>query len=200
MIRGTFRGNNYCEAWSVLVDLGLTDNTTKLSLSGNFQYLTLIHGFLKGSGNDFKSRIELTIGRLISQATFDQIEWLGLFGGNLCTLENPTPAEFLEYVIVNKWVLSPTDRDLIVMEHKIKYTIEEKEYCLSSTLYREGTDETHTAMSELVGLPLAIYTRHRMKGKFQKPGCILPLTEDIYQPILDELEEMGIKFIETINE
>jgi saccharopine dehydrogenase-like NADP-dependent oxidoreductase len=119
---------------------------------------------------------------------------------NLCTLENPTPAEFLEYVIVNKWVLSPTDRDLIVMEHKIKYTIEEKEYCLSSTLYREGTDETHTAMSELVGLPLAIYTRHRMKGKFQKPGCILPLTEDIYRPILDELEEMGIKFIETINE
>lgn len=200
MIRGTFRGNNYCEAWSVLVDLGLTDNTTKLSLSGNFQYLTLIHGFLKGSGNDFKSRIELTIGRIISQATFDQIEWLGLFGENLCTLENPTPAEFLEYVIVNKWVLSPTDRDLIVMEHKIKYTIEEKEYYLSSTLYREGTDETHTAMSELVGLPLAIYTRHRMKGKFQKPGCILPLTEDIYQPILDELEEMGIKFIETINE
>ncbi|MCO5276521.1 MAG: saccharopine dehydrogenase NADP-binding domain-containing protein [Saprospiraceae bacterium] len=200
MIRGTFRGNNYCEAWSVLVDLGLTDNTTKLSLSGNFQYLNLIHGFLKGSGNDFKSRIESTIGRSISQTTFDQIEWLGLFGESLCPLENPTTAEFLEYVIVNKWVLSPTDRDLIVMEHKIKYTIEEKEYHLSSTLYREGTDETHTAMSELVGLPLAIYTRHRMKGKFQKPGCILPLTEDIYQPILDELEEMGIKFIETIHE
>ena len=48
---------------------------------------------------------------------------------------------------------------LIVMEHKIKYTIEEKEYYLSSTLYREGTDETHNGNERISRF--AIYHLHQ---------------------------------------
>jgi len=198
MIRGTFRGKDYCEAWAVLIDLGLTDNTTRLSLPKSFTLLDYTNGFLKGSGTEYKTRIESTIGREIRQQIFDQIKWLGLFSSDCCKLENPTPAEVLEDIIVKKWVLETGDRDLIVMQHEIKYELNNVPATIHSILYREGTDDIRTAMSELVGLPLAIYTRLRLNGVFKHQGCILPLEKEIYLPILAELEEIGIRFNEEI--
>ena len=197
MIRGTFRGENYCDAWAVLIDLGLTDNSTRMSLNKNFTLREYIIGFLSGSGNNYKHRIESTIGRKISDRTFEQIQWLGLFSNDTCPLQHPTPAEILEYIIVNKWVLKPGDKDLVVMQHEIEYLLGDQTHTLYSTLYRTGTDDHHTAMSELVGLPLAIYTKLRLRGNFGTPGCILPTTEDLYKPILEELEDIGMKFIES---
>lgn len=197
MIRGTFRGENYCEAWSVLIDLGLTDNSTRMSLDKDFTLEEYIKGFLEGSGKDYKSRIEATIGRKISDRTFEQIQWLGLFSEEICSLRHPTPAEILEHVIVRKWVLKPGDKDLVIMQHEIEYILANQTHTLYSTLYHIGIDDLHTAMSELVGLPLAIYTKLRLRGQFGPPGCIIPTSEELYMPILSELEDMGIKFNES---
>lgn len=197
MIRGTFRGEGYCEAWSVLVDLGLTDNTTPLSLLPGFTIRSFTLGFLSGEGEDYKYRIESTIGRNISASTYEKIEWLGLFSDDTCPLHHPTPAEILEHIIVNRWLLRPGDRDLIVMQHEIRYLLDGESHTLYSTLYREGRDDTYTAMSELVGLPLAIYTKYRLRGMFLEAGCIIPLRKEIYEPILQELEDMGIHFNES---
>ncbi len=197
MVRGTFRGENYCEAWAVLIDLGLTDNSTRMSLDKDFTLGEYTKGFLEGSGNDYKNRIESTIGRKISDRTYEQIQWLGLFSEEICSLRHPTPAEILEHVIVSKWVLKPGDKDLVIMQHEIEYILANQTQTLYSTLYHIGSDDLHTAMSELVGLPLAIYTKLRLRGQFGTPGCIIPTSEELYTPILGELEGMGIKFSES---
>lgn len=197
MIRGTLRGSGYCEAWSVLVALGLTDNTTALSISSGFTFGSFTELFLLDHESDFKNRLEMTINRHIPQDIFEKLEWLGLFSDETCPLDHPTPAEVIEYFIVNKWVLRPKDRDLIVMQHEITYLLEGAKRTIYSTLFREGRDDVYTAMSETVGLPLAIYTKLHLRGMFSTPGIFIPVHKEMYKPILEELSSLGIRFIES---
>ncbi len=199
MIRGTFRGEGYCEAWAVLIDLGMTDDSTKLNLEAGFSIATFTKSFLISEDCEPKDKIERTIRRNISPQTYERIEYLGLFSTESCPISHPTAAQVLEYIIVNKWVLKPNDKDLIVMQHEIEYSLNNEERTVYSTLYREGRNDTYTAMAETVGLPLAIYTKLRLRGMFNKPGVFIPVEKEMYEPILAELSTIGIHFLESEN-
>ena len=60
-----------------------------------------------------------------------------------------------------------------------------------------GDDQTFTAMSKTVGLPVAIATLQILNGKIKTPGVQLPITKEVYNPILKELEDYGVIFKET---
>ena len=60
-----------------------------------------------------------------------------------------------------------------------------------------GDDQTFTAMSKTVGLPVAIATLQILNGKIKTPGVQLPITKEVYNPILKELEDYGVIFNET---
>ncbi|MBK9024906.1 MAG: hypothetical protein IPL69_13280 [Saprospiraceae bacterium] len=122
-----------------------------------------------------------------------------MFSDESCPLSHPTPAQVLEHIIVNKWVLRPNDKDLIVMQHEVKYRLDNEVRTVYSTLYREGKNDIYTAMAETVGLPLAIYTKLRLRGMFNKPGVFIPVEKEIYEPILKELSSLGIHFMESEN-
>jgi saccharopine dehydrogenase-like NADP-dependent oxidoreductase len=51
-------------------------------------------------------------------------------------------------------------------------------------------------MAKTVGLPLAIATQMILEGKIKERGVLLPLSSDIYLPVLAELEKNGISFTE----
>ncbi|MFQ6039040.1 MAG: saccharopine dehydrogenase C-terminal domain-containing protein, partial [Candidatus Aminicenantales bacterium] len=53
-----------------------------------------------------------------------------------------------------------------------------------------------SSMARTVGLPAAISTRLILEGKIQKKGVHIPVQPDIYEPILEELKNMGIAFKE----
>ena len=65
---------------------------------------------------------------------------------------------------------------------------------MTSTLNDIGADPRHTSMSKLVGLPLAIFVKNYLLGNIKGIGVKIPVTADIYKPILSELNELGIKF------
>ena len=60
-----------------------------------------------------------------------------------------------------------------------------------------GEDQTYTAMSDTVGLPIAICAKMILNGTIQMKGVHLPIHKEIYEPVLSELEEYGIQFTET---
>ena len=60
----------------------------------------------------------------------------------------------------------------------------------------EGKDNVHTAMSITVGVPVAIAVKMILTGEIKEIGVKIPVERQIYDPILKELEEYGIKFIE----
>ncbi len=59
-----------------------------------------------------------------------------------------------------------------------------------------GQNTLHTAMSLTVGLPLAIVARRILEGEYQEKGVQLPIKAEIYNPVLEELKEYGIRFVE----
>ena len=54
----------------------------------------------------------------------------------------------------------------------------------------------YTAMSNTVGLPVAIAAKLILEGKITLRGVTLPIQPEVYVPILDELSELGIRFTE----
>ena len=51
-------------------------------------------------------------------------------------------------------------------------------------------------MAKTVGLPVAIAALKILKKEIKTPGVQLPITKEVYEPILKELEEYGIVFKE----
>jgi Saccharopine dehydrogenase C-terminal domain len=131
-------------------------------------------------------------------ATMSMLAWLGIFDERPLGIERGSPATALQRLIEERWALSPGDRDMIVMWHRIGYSLDGKSQCLESWLVTEGIDVTYTAMARTVGLPIAIAARHILSGKLFHPGVIMPMQPDIYEPILDELNTLGICFHERI--
>jgi saccharopine dehydrogenase-like NADP-dependent oxidoreductase len=111
-------------------------------------------------------------------------------------LKNATPAQILQKILEDSWTLAPEDKDMIVMYHKFGYELNGKQEQIDSNMVVLGEDRTHTAMSRTVGLPVAIATLLILNKKITKPGVQIPITKEVYNPILKELENYGIMFKE----
>ncbi|MEZ4988180.1 MAG: saccharopine dehydrogenase C-terminal domain-containing protein [Saprospiraceae bacterium] len=125
-----------------------------------------------------------------------KLEWLGLFSKKKIGIENATPALILEHLLLEKWKLGPSDNDMIVMQHEFIYTKGGKKYRLVSSMVMKGHTSEDTAMSRLVGLPMGIFVGLIADGKIKSTGIQIPVTKEVYEPVLKELEEYGVVFQE----
>lgn len=107
-------------------------------------------------------------------------------------------ADVLQFILENKLKLQPEDKDMIVMMHEIDYTLpgDTNNHYVCSSLVVKGEDALRTAMAKTVGLPLGIAAKLVLKGVIQKTGVHIPVSSDIYEPVLKELETFGIRFKE----
>ncbi len=201
MIRGTLRRPGYAQTWDIFVQLGLTDDTYTLEDSQSMTYREFINSFLpyhKSKSVEEKLAAYLNID--IDDYKMYRLRWLGIFDDIKIGIENATPAQILQKILIQKWSLEPEDKDLIVMQHSFGYKLKGKEYLLKSSMAVEGTDTIHTAMAITVGTPLAIGTKLILQGKIKNKGVLMPNLPEIYNPIVLELKNQGIKFFEEIAE
>ncbi|HMQ01200.1 MAG TPA: saccharopine dehydrogenase C-terminal domain-containing protein, partial [Cyclobacteriaceae bacterium] len=82
---------------------------------------------------------------------------------------------------------------MVGMLHRFVYQKEGKRYTIQSTLAAEGKDETNTAMAQTVGLPLGIAAKLILENKIKARGLVIPVTREFYEPILNELSQLGIE-------
>jgi hypothetical protein len=59
-----------------------------------------------------------------------------------------------------------------------------------------GIPHGDTSMSQTVGLLAAIGVRLILQGKINLTGVHTPVVPEIYEPVLEELEQLGIHFTE----
>ncbi|WP_192823611.1 saccharopine dehydrogenase family protein [Rufibacter sp. LB8] len=200
MLRGTLRRPGYCQAWQVLVQLGLTDDSYQLEDASQMTYRELVESFLPAAatGNDqsLQDRVADYVGLPADADALNLVKWTGLFDEIPIGLKQATPAQALEHLLVQKWKLSPGDKDMIVMLHQFSYTLKGQEKQLSASLVVLGDDEVHTAMAKTVGLPIGIATKLLLQGKLTQRGVVVPLQADLYTPVLAELKDLGIDFVE----
>ena len=127
----------------------------------------------------------------------EMLEWLDLFEEIPINFDEASPAEILQFILELKWKLQPQDKDMIIMQHEVEYNMPDgKEYTHYSTMVYKGDDAENTAMAKLVGLPLAIGVKNILLGKFKMSGVHIPILPEIYEPIMNELIEWGVRFDE----
>ncbi len=201
MIRGTMRRPGFSRAWNIFVQLGATDDTYTIEDSENMTYRDFINSFLK---YDPVLSVEEKICKVFNIPEDSNImykfRWLGVFRKTKIGLKNATPAQILQKILEEKWVFEEYDRDMIVMQHKFEYELDNKYFEITSSLVHEGKDYTNTAMSSTVGLPVGIAVKMILTGKIKAKGIQVPVSKAIYEPVLEELKNYDIDFIETEEE
>lgn len=60
------------------------------------------------------------------------------------------------------------------------------------------SSDGHSAMAKTVGFPAAIAAKMIVDGEIQERGSVLPLTPDIYRPMLTRLRAEGLEATETV--
>ena len=199
MFRGTLRKPGFCRAWNAFVQLGATDDSYTIPNSENMTYREFINLFLPYNPTD---SVELKFRHYLNIAhddivLFDKLAWLDIFKEIPVGIPNASPAKILQSILERKWSLKKDDKDMIVMWHKFVYENDEgnrKE--LQSSMVIKGKDTLDTAMAMTVGLPVGITTKMILEGIIDEPGVHIPIKEQFYNPILNELKTFGIEFIE----
>ena len=198
IFRGTLRRPGYCKAWDVFIELGMTDDTYNLVNTEGLTPRKFLNAYLPYNPNksvEDKFRDFLRPERV---ETYEKFEWLGLFEDHpILELENATPAQVLQQILVAKLSLDPQDKDMLVMVHQFEYELNNEKFEISSHMVNIGEDQMYTSMSNTVGIPAAICAKMILTGELVKKGVTLPVQKEIYTPILKELEEYDIRFLET---
>ena len=196
MLRGTLRRAGYCKAWNVFVQLGMCDDSFQLELPIGSTLKDFLNSFLPSNSALTAEEKLADLMHDLDFETWEKISWLGFFGTRKLPLSSGSPAQILQSILEEDWKLQPEDRDMIVMQHifEIKTSTGIKE--IRSSLVSFGKDSTYTAMAKTVGLPLAIAVDLFLDGKIKETGLQLPVSKEIYEPILHQLVSHGIKFIE----
>jgi len=93
------------------------------------------------------------------------------------------------------------DRDLIVMRHEFKLednkTKERWNHNSTMIVSGESADSGGiSVMSKSVGATAAMGVRLVLEGKISSRGVLSPTTPEIYTPILQNLEKIGLSMIE----
>ncbi|WP_424492458.1 saccharopine dehydrogenase family protein [Salinimicrobium sp. GXAS 041] len=202
LYRGTIRRVGFSKAWNIFVQLGMTDDSYIMENSEEMSYRDFVNSFLPYSPTDsveLKFRHNLKIDQ-------DDIMWeklleLDIFNAQKkVELKNATPAQILQKILMEKWTLGQDDKDMIVMYHKFGYELNGEKKQIDATMVNIGRDQKETAMARTVGLPVAIAALKILNGEIATPGVQIPISKEVYQPILKELEENGIQFREEEKE
>lgn len=198
LFRGTIRHRGFCDAWNALVRIGLTDATFPIVDSDQLTYHDLMEAFLGISQHtgSVKDRVAKMIETEPDSEIMKKLEWLGLFSKRRIKLNNATPSLILENLLLEKWALGPQEKDMVIMQHVFEYELNRRKKKLTSTLIMKGTNGNDTAMSKLVGLPLGIFVKLLLLGKISTTGVNIPIMPEVYEPVMQELAEHGVEFIE----
>ena len=199
MKRGTIRKVGFSKSWNMLIRLGLTDDSYRISNSKNMSIREFTNCFLPYDPN---KSIEKKVQKELKIKSFNEemkkLKAINLFDDKKkIRTDNGTPAEILEEILRDIWKLEKNDRDMIIMYHEFKYRNGNKIKKTTSTMVCIGDNKKLTAMSKTVGLPLAITSILILNKQIKIKGIIRPIHQQIYDPVLEKLDRFDINFKES---
>ncbi|MCF8226878.1 MAG: saccharopine dehydrogenase NADP-binding domain-containing protein [Bacteroidales bacterium] len=197
MFRGTIRRPGFCEAWDTFVQLGATDDSYIMEDTENMTCREFINSFMAYRIDiPVEEKLSNYLGIPMGSEMMERLKWLGIFSDEKIGIPGLTPAQVLQKILTEKWSLEPGDKDMILMQHQFDYMEEGKRKKIYSTLTYIGNDNYNTAMAATVGLPVAIISRMILEGRIKPKGVHLPVIKECYEPVLEELKQYNMNFVE----
>ncbi|MFO7866532.1 MAG: saccharopine dehydrogenase C-terminal domain-containing protein [Candidatus Aminicenantes bacterium] len=198
MLRGTLRYPGWCEFMDMAQSTGLL-REEEMDWFG-FSCRDFVR---RVSGNresgDIRAELASTY-ELDSDSTFIQcLDFLELFSEKPLPLRKGSPLDVMVHLMEAKLRYKPNERDMVILKHSFSVSYPDGTgENITSTLLDFGIPGGHSAMARTVGLPVGAAAKLVLEGSIQKTGVHIPVTPDIYQPILLEMKREGISFQETV--
>ncbi|HEY1166071.1 MAG TPA: saccharopine dehydrogenase C-terminal domain-containing protein [Chitinophaga sp.] len=196
-MRATLRYPDFCEGWSAVIRLGLTDDSRKIQTDNLsfFKWATQHVKTDKQLSNE--ENVALFLGVSSKSKVIRQLKYLGLLNGEVINQGEQTNASVLQQAMESRLGMSPNDKDMIVMMHEIEFERRNIATRMHSYMIVQGEDNLRTAMAKTVGLPLGITAKLLLQDKITLTGLHIPVMPEVYNPVLKELEEHDIRFEES---
>ena len=199
MFRGTFRYPGWCETLKKVVDLGLLEETPVTYPAGTTFAQFMAKQLKNAPTGNIRKDVAVACKLEESSAILDRFEWLGLFSDEeiAITGKETTPLDILAARMLQKMPYRKGERDMIALCHDFVALFPNApgEH-ITSTLIDFGKPGGDSSMARTVSLPAAVATKLILTGKIMAPGVHIPVSPDIYNPVLDELATMGINCVE----
>ncbi|KAI8065099.1 Saccharopine dehydrogenase-domain-containing protein [Gongronella butleri] len=193
MFRGTLRYQGYSDLLYAFKKLGFLEMKTPLDLKTWAQYFDYM-----------VPRVPL--GQALAtnhQGIIDQVaEALAFLRKGTDAMAFPADQklaalDLFSVLLTKQLSYAPGERDMCAMHHE--FGIEDvngNRETLTSTLVQFGEENGTTSMAKTVGLPAAMATELVLDGRIQEPGVHRPVQPHVYLPILEQLEDLGVRFVE----
>ncbi|RYY13794.1 MAG: saccharopine dehydrogenase [Chitinophagaceae bacterium] len=127
----------------------------------------------------------------------NQLVFLGMNDDLLINKGICSAADVLQFALEKKLTLNEGDKDMVVMLHEVDYSLGGKNFHANASLIVKGEDNIHTAMAKTVGLPLGIAASLFLQGRLPLSGLRIPVTSEVYTPVMNGLKIRGIIFHEN---
>ncbi|MEF8848752.1 MAG: saccharopine dehydrogenase C-terminal domain-containing protein [Candidatus Thermoplasmatota archaeon] len=194
--RGTFRMVGWCETMKAIAEIGWLKDKKPKNFTGE-SYADLTRYLLNLDDSDgLEEKIAEKLGLKPYSAVIKRLKWLGLFSDISLPEGKNTPLDYLNILTLEKMPLEKNERDMVVMHHEFIADFSDTKKYVTSTLVNYGIPQGDTAVARTVALPAAIAVKMILDGKIKRRGVLRPVEQDVYAPILKELEKMDIKFEE----
>ena len=196
MFRGTFRFPGWCETLDAMKKLHLI-SYDKMDMNG-WTYADLTAALIgTDSSEGIKQKVAKYLHLEIGSHVIQALDWLGVFENTLMNRKEDSPFEVTSDLMIDKMQLGDHEKDMVALQHVFlaSYPDGSKEV-IKSRMLDFGTPATDTSIARTVALPAAIAVKMIMEGKITIKGVYRPVVPGIYNPVLDELETIGIKMVE----
>ncbi len=185
LLRGTLRYPGFAQVIDAAKNIGLLSNEPFSSKPTSWRQL--MQDLSKSSDTQ------------LTDQTKQAFAWLG------CDSEEPVSGDSAIQafcsLLTEKLKYQDGEQDMVVMQHRLVLADQDgNRHLHCSTMVEKGEKQGFSAMAKTVGYPAAIAADMILSGKITRKGVCIPVTKDIYEPILLELEPLNITMREEIIE
>jgi len=190
--RGLLRFTGWCNTIRKFMKLNLLDYTTVNNYE-NMTYNEFIARLVRSSKDGAKAIADY-FNLETNDDFINRLRWLGFFEDKNIAVNKGSNVDVLVDLMLKKMSYQPHEKDMAIIHDDIIVDFNGKREKWSSTMVVNGISGGDSAMAKTVSLPVAIATKLILEEKTTLRGSVLPIYPEIYNPVLEELEEFGIKF------
>jgi saccharopine dehydrogenase-like NADP-dependent oxidoreductase len=196
MYRGTFRYRGWCVTLDAMKKLNMLSDEIK-----DYTGKTYSDFLAERSGITRRSNLKKKVMKILKlkedSAAIRSLEFLGFFSDEKLKYYETNPFEITSDRMIERMMLGDNERDMVILQHFFLagYPDGRKEV-IKSLMIDYGSPATNTAIARTVALPASIAVKLILEGRIKATGVHRPVIPEIYNPVLDELNELGISMKE----